>query len=1024
MAKKKKTTKAPTGLSISRSGLNFTCSWKIGDSDYGAGQWFDGASIGKKVTSKSKSINQNNYYPKKSTKCPSVKFKVKGKRSATSKVAYKASATSSNQFNLYAPSTPSISADLSSDGANKCKFEWSTSTSDSDNRPFCDCECQTILREDVPSSNMAHLDWSGAKNSTSGSSGSIEITEDSSVIEGKSYCRAVRVRSRGVAGASGWAYAYHVYAMPYTPIITNAHSDGDDTNRHTKVEWMLQTGHNHPVDSMKVQYTIGVPDAGLTCPSGSSWTDAKTILQYDSTNAAEFNSDSAISTDDCMWVRVVASHDDNNAYSTPALASAGKLATPSLNTGTATGTTLVVECDNNSGVEDSFNVIYVKLSTQPDKALPIAIIPHGETSVTAVCPDVTNVDSYQLGAKTVVGSYEAQETSEGYTLYNVDEKMVSSEVWQANTEVAQAPKAVTALRQSSETIRVSWDWAWKRANQAVISWADHEDAWESTEEPSSFSVEKKATAWNVGGLDEGSTYWVRVKLVRKTSDDEVHSAWSEPCKINLASTPTAPTLASYTSSVSMDGELMLVCGYSGSGDFYVEIAEMVNGEIVKSNGHPAVLLSKSSSTSLSLTPDTVNETYEALGSTNRWTEGSIHYLAARITVEGGTESTAWSDPVAVKVSTKPIVASITADFNDTTESVIGDDGIEQTRSYKALTSMPFTVSSVIEYASTIRATVSRAEAYTIDRPDGQNEYCYQDEIVLSDANDSGSFTFDVDDLKGRLDDGAQYDLTVTAIDDDGNSDSMSIRFEVAWEHQPEIPTASIVVDEDNLAVQITADKPESYVDGDVIDIYRLSADRPELIIQNGSYGQTYVDPYPTFGTFGGHRIVAKTANGDYITSDNMLAWVDLDEETGDVIENKSIVIDFGGDSIELPYDISLSNSWTKDFQSTKYLGGSIVGDWNRAVERSLSASSNALSFEVDEDNKALIQSMRALASYAGACHIRTPEGSSFACDVQVSEDQSADSGHVIAYDLTITRVDSEGFDGMTYEEWLEEVSDE
>ena len=38
MGKSKTVTKAPTGLTITRSGTSFTFKWKIGDSDYGNGQ--------------------------------------------------------------------------------------------------------------------------------------------------------------------------------------------------------------------------------------------------------------------------------------------------------------------------------------------------------------------------------------------------------------------------------------------------------------------------------------------------------------------------------------------------------------------------------------------------------------------------------------------------------------------------------------------------------------------------------------------------------------------------------------------------------------------------------------------------------------------------------------------------------------------------------------------------------------------------------------------------------------------------
>ena len=46
---------------------------------------------------------------------------------------------------------------------------------------------------------------------------------------------------------------------------------------------------------------------------------------------------------------------------------------------------------------------------------------------------------------------------------------------------------------------------------------------------------------------------------------------------------------------------------------------------------------------------------------------------------------------------------------------------------------------------------------------------------------------------------------------------------------------------------------------------------------------------------------------------------------------------------------------------------------------------------------------------------------SFACDIQVNEDRRYDSETIRAdYSLSVTRVDAEDLDGMTYDEWLSE----
>ena len=61
-----------------------------------------------------------------------------------------------------------------------------------------------------------------------------------------------------------------------------------------------------------------------------------------------------------------------------------------------------------------------------------------------------------------------------------------------------------------------------------------------------------------------------------------------------------------------------------------------------------------------------------------------------------------------------------------------------------------------------------------------------------------------------------------------------------------------------------------------------------------------------------------------------------------------------------------------------------------------------------------------LATYPGVCHVRTPDGSSFAANIDVSEDRGDKMIRQLAkFSLEITKVDQEDVDGMTYEEWIE-----
>ena len=258
-----------------------------------------------------------------------------------------------------------------------------------------------------------------------------------------------------------------------------------------------------------------------------------------------------------------------------------------------------------------------------------------------------------------------------------------------------------------------------------------------------------------------------------------------------------------------------------------------------------------------------------------------------------------------------------------------------------------------------------------------------------------------EDLVGSFDDGGEYRLTAIIQDSVGQKASAFLDFIVDWDHQAAAPTASVVVDTSGLTAKVKAVAPASYVAGDTVDIYRLSADKPELIVKGGDFGQFYKDPYPASN--GGYRFVDVTANGDY-TSATGIAWID--KTCGLVL--KEAIIDFNNERLVLPYNLELLNSWKKDFSETKYLNGHVVGDWNAAVTRSGSINTVLL------PDDARIATIRDLAAWNGICHVRTPDGSSYSADVEVSETSSY-SSKARNFTFNITRVDPEGYEGIAEE---------
>lgn len=429
--------------------------------------------------------------------------------------------------------------------------------------------------------------------------------------------------------------------------------------------------------------------------------------------------------------------------------------------------------------------------------------------------------------------------------------------------------------------------------------------------------------------------------------------------------------------------------YEDIGDYY-ELTERSLGEIAHTEA----------AQSLSLYAD-------------NWEAGNDYALRVRVTSGNGMVS-AWSDVVSVSV-VQPLTAVITS---TSLEEITIDS--EQVLS---LTEMPLTATVTGAGAGgKTSLVVQRAESYYLERPDGGVFNGYEGEIVASVSIDGeGQLEVTNDILTGAVDDGARYRLIATVRDTFGQSASASIDFEVHWERQAQMPDALCEVLEDG-AVKITPSAPVGYlVEDDVCDIYRLSADMPELIVKDAEFGTAYVDPYPTIGEFGGHRIVYRTSNGDYITEDNNFAWVDTDISYDDLYESEDSIINFGGSEIRLKYDVDLSNQWEKDFVQTKYLGGSIQGDWSAGVRRSATVTAATINI-IDQDK---LRAIRQLAEYEGVCRIRTLDGSNYPCDIQVSESRTSDKHNVIAaFNFTINRVETAVLDGMTYDKWVEEHSAE
>lgn len=1029
------TTKKPTGLTITRNGQWFTIKWKIGDDNYGDGQQLQyhlsnqkkgkwtSVSIGKSTTSKSIQIKNTDYYPSKSTKLTKITFRIRGNRQEyTKRISDKHtkhyvcswSDWATKEIALAAPNKPSLSAQLDDELTNKCRFPWSVNVSSDDKKPYTSIEWQSRLS--AQGSNVtdgSKLTWNNTMDgwdsgTSTAASGAIIKTEDTVVLANGSRSRWVRIRARGIAGASDWVYSKHTYARPYQAQISKVEvTKVSSTAYRCAVTWTADSTAAHPIDKTTVQFAKVVPVANMACPAGASWEDANVSKDTQGKDAAVFTIDGQLEADECLFVRVVTEHDSNYTYSQPKLALSGDLAAPTGLSVVTDSTThqATVTATNASQVPDSRLAVLYR--PNKGKSLVVGIIAHGSSSVTVKCPDWDDQSSFGFGVYAFVGSAKSDQLSDGVTAYTITADMKSSTVTDGG-DVPKAPTGVDATIIDDTTVRMAWDWNWANAAGAQLSWAEYQNAWTSTEQPETYDVpDLYQSEWDIRNLEIGKTWYIRVRFFTEDAENNItYGPWSDAVEVNLSTAPATPSLYLSTSVIPETGKVTASWSYiseDGTPQEYAEICEAtVNGDTIT---YGEIIAHATTSQQVTISAEEAG-----------WVSGETHSLCVRVTSAAGRMSEGWSDPVAVSIA-EPIEAHIT---NTTLQNtVIVDDEDEGTqRTVLTMTALPIEVGVSGAGSSGVTSlAIERAEDYYMDRPDGKHVDGYAGEtIFLHSQTGEDAIGVSVSSLIGSLDDGAQYRLVATVQDGLGQSATDTLEFEVHWAHQAVIPNATVEIDEDNFVAKITPIAPTGTVSGDTCDIYRLSADRPELIVQDAVFGHTYVDPYPALGEFGGHRVVFKTLNGDYITEDNQPAWLDLGEAEGDILDIEYSIIDFDGDQVLLYYNVDLSHSWSKDFIETKYLGGSVQGDWNPAVSRTGSISATAITITDQE----MMRKMRRLALHTGICHVRTRDGSSYAADVQVSEDRDHDDYDKIAtFAMAVTRVDPEGFEGIPIEMWQE-----
>ena len=763
-------TKAPSGLKLTRKGNAVILEWKISDSDYSAGEYvyrdihtwkrkLKAVKKGKKTvkkyvgisdkdhheqwvnarsTSFTTTINTKKYYPHTKLFLTNLSFGVQGKRAnfQQNSTNYYPSWSDITKLSkkVEKPRAPKVYSALSSTNYNVSVFTWNEVDANTSFHWFTDFERETILKQDCSEKNGSKISWTGATSYT-GSSRSHTVTEDSAIFKGfYSYTRWYRVRCRGPRGESDWKYAKHVYAIPAPAKNVTAKVDARNEARgyyRVNVSWTADATNAHPIDSTTIEYLSTTPNTKRTTekdkngvqyshtelipPTMSSGTSVGVIKDTGGKDAIVFSVPAQSDEDKCIVVRVNTKHDNNvyNGETTYVTGSFGKLAKPEIDSiGTVDPTTgrVLIQATNKSEVPNTHLAILYKTIADPSDVKVIGIIPSGKNEATVILPPSYKDGEYKIGVYARCGDYSPVRPTESEpTYFNLSNGIITSGTTWGDGAVPMPPQSLELSSPSIGTIRVKWDWSWRDATGTELSWSDHEDAWESTDEPTTYVVNNtSASVWNIHGLSIG-TWYVRARLFRTTGDMTVYGAYSEIFSIKLSSAPSIPSLTLSESVITETGEVTCYWAYIST-----DGTEQQQAEICEATKQEDGSFAYGNVIARSSTMQYVTILAEEQG----WKSGEIHYLAVRVTSASGETSEGWSSPVAVTIANK-VDITVRATSLDVYSETIEDQDEQVVNRYNVLSKLPFYISFGLAepYVKSEDVTVVEGKTYYIKEND-------------------------------------------------------------------------------------------------------------------------------------------------------------------------------------------------------------------------------------------------------------------------------------------------------------------
>lgn len=576
---------------------------------------------------------------------------------------------------------------------------------------------------------------------------------------------------------------------------------------------------------------------------------------------------------------------------------------------------------------------------------------------------VDSLHSFQLTRGNHVW-YRVKSTRSGYTEYGPPKKAEGVDVFvnPVYNDVVKIDSLTPG--EDSESLKVVIGWNDDDSNGTEISWSEHGDAWQSTEQPSTYNVpdtwqdvdergqpdsqvqgKYHSASLVIRGLSEGVAYYVKARRYFNNNDQityaDSYATTSESTYPITIATALKKVYLMAPQYVSRGEGARVSWTYDSDSDqkSWVLYRHVGNAKTVLVSGEDNL-------GSTALDKDLLSEVDE---------------ITLSIAVSVGSEHVE-SDPVVINVVDKPVLAAVT-------DSKLK---AQPMRFYASCDT-----STVDLITKVYSKGVSSGTPYgEIVQTDG--DVVWSEKISPTWIQNQDGLYYTLFTLPTGLSflNGGVYVLEVTAVSTQTglSSDIVETPFEVDWLHLAHLPGEDTYVmpDRSNMSVSIYPAKPDNWQNGDVYDIYRVSNDSIDLIAEGQAYGTEAKDNWAPFGKRVAmyYRIANRTKDGD-------VQW----EDYVYTLYGHQLRFDWGaGHHLDLPYNLELTSQYEKNYEMHMHLDGSTSGHWNPGFKRTDNFTTKLIRLE---DNL-IANQVRSLGEYSGPVFVRTPDAGAFQANVTVS----------------------------------------